>query len=72
MLEESVCRYYRPTAKGSRCVFIGVSEWKALNNKYLQYCKAGGSGCPVLATITKKMSNNQARKGGGRVLLEEG
>lgn len=73
MLGENVCRYYRNTARGNRCVFIGVAEWKALGDKYLQYCKAGGSGCPILASLGKKIVNNSGlRKGENSVLFKEG
>lgn len=59
MSEGAECKYYKPTARGYRCVFIGVQEWRTLSGKYLQYCKAGGSGCPVLASVMKKIPANR-------------
>ncbi|MEZ0345518.1 MAG: hypothetical protein ABWK01_03125 [Infirmifilum sp.] len=72
MQEENVCKYYRQTARGARCIFIGAAEWKAVSEKYLQFCKSGGAGCPVLASIGKKMANHSSfRKGGVNVLFRE-
>ncbi|PLJ76769.1 MAG: hypothetical protein B7L53_09925 [Thermofilum sp. NZ13] len=70
--EGNTCRYFRQTARGLRCVFIGVAEWRALGEKYLSYCKSGGSGCPVLASVSKKLAlGNNFKKGASSALFKE-
>jgi hypothetical protein len=68
------CRYFRPTSRGQRCIFIGVKEWRIMSEKYLQFCRQGGAGCPILASISLKISSqkNGFLKVGANGLLKEG
>ncbi|MHB9303184.1 hypothetical protein [Thermofilum pendens] len=73
-MSEAYCKYYVHTARGQRCAFIGVREWRLTSEKYLEFCKKGGAGCPVLASINARVAShvNGFLKVGENVLFKEG
>lgn len=59
------CIFYQPTAAGYRCVLVGPEEWRGASEKFLSYCKSGGSGCPRRRILeSKKLSNSYGFKKG--------
>jgi hypothetical protein len=42
-----MCRYYRETNKGKRCIFLSHKDWQTLRTKYISMCLGDPKKCPV-------------------------
>ncbi|MCI4407702.1 MAG: hypothetical protein JHC26_01330 [Thermofilum sp.] len=42
-----VCKYYRQTNKGKRCVFLSPKDWQLLKPKYFNMCQGDPKRCPI-------------------------
>lgn len=63
--EGQECIFYKLTAAGYRCVLMGPEDWRALSERYMQRCKSGGAGCPVLSALEGKLASNSCGFGRG-------
>jgi hypothetical protein len=42
-----MCKYYRQTIKGNRCIFLSFKDWQVLNTKYINMCQGDPKKCPI-------------------------
>ena len=54
--EKEYCRFYVLTYNGRRCVLMSVDKWfKVKEDFYKRFCSRGGSGCPLLNNVLKRI-----------------
>ncbi|MCI4408551.1 MAG: hypothetical protein JHC26_05625 [Thermofilum sp.] len=42
-----MCKYYRDTNKGKRCIFLSPKDWQILKTKYKDMCQGYPKKCPI-------------------------
>jgi hypothetical protein len=42
-----VCRYYRETSRGKRCIFLSPKDWNVLRHRYIGMCLGSPAACPI-------------------------
>ncbi len=58
IMVNSKCIFLASTAHGTRCALLSIEDWKKTRERYSEFCRNNGKGCPLLARYSRRSNNN--------------